>query len=237
MDIPSSLAIISLAALIHASFQMSVSVLLLLSGHSIGAKHSHARLWRLSTSFVLGAGIMTMLLLSFMAYVLQSIFGSNAPQILWAVSCGLMFGVAVSVWLFYYRKEKGTTIWVPRPVASYLTHRTKKTKLSGEAFGLGLTSILGEILFIIAPLTVSALVLIQLSPLWQIVGILLYTEISLISLTIVWLLIGGGHNISKIQKWRESNKTFLQFSAGTGLIILGIFVYVTEILGNTVGFK
>lgn len=237
MDIVSSLAIISLAALIHASFQLSISVLTLLSGHAIGAKRSQARLMRLTTSFVAGAGVMTLLLLSTISLVLLDKFKTSTPQVIWAAACGLLVGVALSIWLFYYRKDKGTTLWLPRSIANYLTQRTKSTKLSGEAFGLGLSSVIGEILFIIAPLLIASLVLIRLEPIWQLVGISLYTVISMLSLLTVWVLIGSGHNLGRIQKWREDNKHFLQFSAGAGLVVLSVFVYVTEILGSSVGFK
>jgi hypothetical protein len=117
----------------------------------------------------------------------------------------------------------------------YLTDRTKSTKLSAEAFGLGISSVIGESLFIIAPLSISALVLVQLPPIWQLIGIGVYTIISMLSLIIVWVMIGSGHNLGRIQKWRESNKFFLQFIAGAGLIVLGLFVYVYEILGSTIG--
>ncbi len=237
MDIPSSLAVIALAALIHASFQLSVSVLTLLSGHSIGAKHSHARLFRLTTSFVFGAGIMTALLLSSISLTLQNLFIFRTPQIIWAASCGLSIGVAISIWFFYYRHEKGTSLWIPKSMSNYLNNRTKSTKLSAEAFGLGLSSILGEILFVIAPLLMAALVLVQLPYIWQLVGIVVYTLVSLLSLLIVWVLVGSGHNLSKIQKWRESNKYFLQFASGLGLLVLVFFVYVTEILGYLVGYN
>jgi hypothetical protein len=235
MGIPISLAIIALAALIHASFQLSISVLTLLSAHTIGAKRSQARLLRLTTSFVFGAGLMTLLLLSFTSLVLLNIFGLKTPQIVWALACGLAVGVAVSIWLFYYRHEKGTMLWIPRGIAKYLTDRTEATKLSAEAFGLGLSSVIGEILFIIAPLVISALVLIQLPYSWQLVGIAIYTIISLFSLIIVWISICGGHSLSRIQKWRESNKYFLQFASGAGLIVLGFFVYINEIVACTVG--
>lgn len=230
MGIPISLAIIALAALIHASFQLSVSVLTLLSAHTIGARRSQARLLRLTTSFVFGAGIMTLLLLSFTSLVLLNVFDPNTPQVVWAAACGLSVGAAISIWLFYYRREKGTMLWIPRNIAKYLTKRTEATKLSAEAFGLGLSSVIGEILFIIAPIIISALVLIQLPPLWQLVGIGIYTVISLLSLIVVWVSISSGHSLSRIQQWREANKNFLQFTAGAGLIILSIFVFVNEII-------
>jgi uncharacterized membrane protein (DUF485 family) len=235
MNIASSLAIVALAALIHASFQLSVSVLTLLGGHVIGAKHSQAKVLRLTTSFVFGAGVMTLLLLSFVSLVLLHAFDGNAPQIVWAIGCGLLLGIGVAVWMFYYRRTKGTSLWIPRPIASYLHERTKATTRSAEAFSLGLTSVIGELIFIIAPITISALVLIQLPPLWQLAGIAIYSIISLLSLMIVWVLIGSGHKLSRIQEWRESNKNFMQFAAGSGLIILSFYVYVVEVLGSAVG--
>ena len=148
MGIPVSLAIIAFAALIHASFQLSVSVLTILSGHSIGAKHTQTKLFRLTTSFLFGAGLMTVLLLATISFILSNIFGSVTPQIVWAGACGLLFGVAISVWMFYYRREKGTMLWIPRNIAKYLADRTRKTKASTEAFGLGMFSVIGEILFL-----------------------------------------------------------------------------------------
>lgn len=235
MDILTSLTVVALAALIHASFQLSVSVLTMLSGHVIGAKRSQAKLIRLTTSFIFGVAVMTALVLSFIALVLLHVFGPDTPKIVWAAGCGLLIGVAVAIWAFYYPKEKGTVIWIPRGFATYLTKRTRSTKEGAEAFGLGLSSVLAEILFLIAPLAISALVLIQLPPLWQLAGIGIYTVISLLSMIIVWVLVGSGHALSKIQKWRETNKRFLQFASGLGLVVLGFYVYVSEILGTSVG--
>lgn len=235
MDIATSLAIVTLAALIHASFQLSVSVLTLLSGHAISRTTSHTRTIRLTTGFVAGAGVMTLLLLSFVSYLFQHLFGTNAPQLVWAIACGLLIGVGVAVWFFYYRRDRGTTLWIPRSFARHLSDRSKATKDPAEAFSLGLTSVFSELLFIIAPLIVSALVLVQLPAVWQLVGIALYTVVSLITLFSVWVFISSGHAISAVQKWRENNKHFLQFAAGSALAVLGFFVYVCKILTDVVG--
>lgn len=235
MDIPSSLAIVTLAALIHASFQLSVSVLTLLSGHAIGSKKPQGKIARLTFGFVVGAGVMTLLSLSFVSLIFLHVFGPNTPQWVWAIACGLLIGVGLAVWFFYYRKEKGTTLWIPRGMARHLSERSKATEHSAEAFSLGLTSVLSELLFIIAPMVISALVLVQLEGMWQLLGIAIYAVVSLLPLISVWALIGSGHKISEIQKWRESNKRFLQFSAGGALAILGFFVYVCKILTDVVG--
>ena len=220
MTITTSLIIVAIAALIHASFQLSISMLTLLSSHTIGKKRSHGRLLLLGNAFLLGVSVMTLLLLTAVATLLQPV--ANSP-LTWTICCGILAGVGVSVWLFYYRKQAGTTLWIPRSFARYLSVRAKKTKQSGEAFTLGLGSVFGELLFIFAPISVTALILLQLEPCWQLVGIAMYTLISLGSLLFVYGLIGGGLSISRIQKWREGNKQFLQFAAGTGLVVLGFY--------------
>lgn len=226
-------AIIGFAALIHASFQLSVSMLTLLSGHAIGKKTSHARLLGLSCAFLAGVALMTLLILSFTTYLAQHLF-TSVPALAWAIGCGLLLGVGVAVWIFYYRREPGTSLWIPRGMARYLADRTKTTKQSAEAFGLGLSSVIGELLFIIAPVIIASLALSQLEPVWQITGIGLYTGVSLLSLLIIFALIGGGRKLSQIQKWREENKRFLQFAAGGGLLVLGFFVYVEHVVATTV---
>lgn len=228
-----SFAIIIFAALIHASFQLSVSMLTLLSGHAIGAKAAKAKLLRLTNGFFLGVAVMTMLLVSFTAFVFQRSFGSTVPLMAWAVGCGLLLGLGIAVWAFYYRREEGTSLWLPRGMARYLSERTKATKQSAEAFGLGLSSVIGELVFILAPIIISALVLIRLQPIWQLAGIATYTLVSLLSLAIVNALIGSGHKLSRIQKWREDNKRFLQFAAGSGLLVLGFYVYVDQVVSVT----
>ena len=68
-----SLLIVAVAALIHASFQLSVSMLTLLSSHTIGAKRSHARLLKLSGAFTFGVIVMTILALSTIALFTQAL--------------------------------------------------------------------------------------------------------------------------------------------------------------------
>jgi hypothetical protein len=236
MDIPSSLAIVALAALIHASFQLSVSVLTLLSGHAIGTKRSQAKVLRLGWGFISGVGVMTLLILSFISLVLLHSFGQvEVPLVIWSMACGLVLGVGIAVWLFYFRKEKGTKLWIPRSFADHLTDRSKATKRSVEAFSLGLTSVVGELIFIIPSLLISALVLLELPSIWQLAGIAIYVLISLSGLLAVWGLIGSGHSLSKIQKWREDNKNFLQFAAGSALVALGFFVYISKVIAEASG--
>lgn len=230
MDILSSLLAIGLAALIHGGFQLSVSVLTLLSGHAITAKRSQAKLLRLTTGFVVGAGTMTLLLLSFVCLLIIHTLHVEHLSVWWTVVIGATIAVGLAIWFFYYRKEKGTTLWISRGLAKHLTERAKQTNRSAEAFGLGLVTVFMEILFIATPILISALLIVQLPAVWQLVGLAVYTLLSLTSLGVVWAIIGSGHNISRVQRWRERNKRFLQFAAGAGLIILAMYVYVDQVV-------
>jgi hypothetical protein len=235
MDPITSLAIISFAALIHTSFQLSVSMLTLMSGHAIGRQTSHRRLLGMTGSFLIGVGVMTLLLLSSLSFIVKLALPIELPIIIWAMLCGGLIGLGVAVWVFYYRRSKGTSLWIPRFIATFLSSRAKVTQSNAESFSLGITSVIVEIIFIIGPLTVAALTIINMTPLWAIAGLTVYTAVSLISLTITWFLIGSGTKLSTIQRWREENKNFLQFIGGSGLIVLGLYLYVNYVISPTIG--
>lgn len=235
MDIIGSLATVALAALVHACFQLSVSVLTMISSHTLGAKKSQAKLIKLTTSFLIGSVVMTLLLISDAVLVVFSLFRSDVPEILWTSACGLALGVAMAIWFFYFQKGPGTMLWIPRGMAKYLSERSKTLRSSAESFSLGLVSVFAELLFIIAPLIVAALVIVGLPSMWQLVAIGFYAAIASLSLIAAWVLIGSGHSLSMIQKWRETNKRFLQFTAGAGLAILAFYIFMNEVIIKAIG--
>lgn len=233
----SSLAIIVFAALIHASFQLSVSVLTLLSGHSLGKKTAHKRVVSLSANFIMGVFILTTTLLAALAYYLVSLINNSAEmeQLIAAIVSGLLAGVGLSTLVFYYRRGNGTSLWLPRDLAHHLNKRTRLTANKAEAFTLGMSSVVAELVFILAPMSAAALAIVTLpGPAWQLLGIAVYSLISLLSLLIVFWLVGGGHKISKLQAWREKNKRFLQFVSGGSLLILASYVLVDRLLGVSI---
>ena len=123
-------------------------------------------------------------------------------------------------------------LWLPRGFARHLTSRTKQTKNSAEAFGLGMTSVIAELLFIIGPMLAAALATVTLpSVWWQLASLLLYVIIATLPLLVVFVMVGGGNKITKVQAWREKHKRFIQFVAGGSLIILAAYIFVDRLLG------
>lgn len=229
----SPILVIAFASLLHASFQLGVGLLTLLSGHSLGTNRSFHRLMRLNIAYLFGASVVTVLLFAALAYLaLLSI--RQYIDIAWFTLAVLNMAIGLSVMIFYYKRERGTGLWIPKAMAEYLSERVKKTKRSGEAFTLGAGSVLAEIPFLIGPLGVAVLYTLTLpSADLQALGLITYSLIAISPLVTIVCLVGAGHKISTIQRWRENNKLFLQYCAGSGLVILGAFVFVDKCLGGS----
>ncbi len=228
----SPIFVIAFAGLLHASFQLGVALLTLLSGHSLGSHRSFRKLMRLNVWYLLGATAITVLLFSAFGY-LALLGTSQLIGLEWLILSLLNMAIGLSVMLFYYRRSKGTGLWIPNSMAQYLTNRVKKTDNDAEAFTLGAGSVLAELPFIVGPLSVAVLYSLSLDTAdLQALALLIYCLIALSPLFIIVALVGAGHKISNIQKWREENKLFLQYCAGSGLIILGAFVFIDKFLGG-----
>lgn len=228
------LFIIAFAGLLHASFQLGVSLLTLLSGHSLGSGRSYRRLMHLNLAYLSGATVITLLLFSGAAYGGVMLMNVNIVSLWYCLSLlNIMIGIAVII--FYYRHQKGTGLWIPRQMALYLTERTRKTKGNAEAFTLGVGGVLAEVPFLVGPISIAVLYsLTSGDSQWQLTNLLVYVLVSLFPLFTIVGMVGAGHKISTIQKWREDNKLFLQYCAGSGLIILGVFVFVDKVIGGVI---
>lgn len=230
MDYLTPLGIIALAGLIHASLQLGISMMTLLSGHSLSAKRSSERTLGLVACFFCGAVVMTMLIVSCAAYMVTRVWPGELSIWVWVMLSSLLASIGLVVWIAYYRpRGEGTELWVPRALAQFLSDRTKATRDGAEAFSLGLASVFVELLFVLPPALTAAFAITTLPTAWQLPSLLAYTLISSLGLGIVVVLIGSGRRISTIQRWRETHKKFLQFVAGAGLIILGCFIYATYV--------
>ena len=230
MDTLTAFSVIALAALIHASFQLGVSMITLLSGHVIGKKLAAKRTLRLVGAFLAGTLIMTALIVSTLSYTASVFFGHSATPMAWGTLASAMIIIGLVVWVFYYRRGPGTLLWVPRGLAKLLSKRIHATQMSAEAFSLGLTSVCMELLFIITPAVAAAFAIIALPTDLQLAGVATYVVLASLSMLGVAAFIGSGHNISRLQRWREANKRFLQFAGGSALIVLAFYLYVNLVI-------
>ncbi len=235
MDTLTIFSVVALAALIHASFQLGVSVVTMLTGHATGKRVTPNKTLRLVGAFFGGTVVATGLILFSLLYFADQRELWQSPAAIWSIVCAALVAVGLGVWVFYYRRGTGTPLWIPRSFARFLTARVRTTTLGAEAFSLGLTTVIAELPFMAAPLAAAALALSYLPSDLQLLGAVGYIIVASLGMIIVTVLIGSGHNLSHIQRWRERNKRFLQFAAGSGLIILGLYLYANQIVASSVG--
>lgn len=233
-----SLAIIAITALTQAGFQLGVG-LLIISANSISLQKGKKRnTLKSTTGIFIGYSLASWLTIIDLSLIASNFYSHqiHPEPLLWLLICGLNIGVALAVWFFYFRKGKGTMLWLPRGVAQDLTDQTTVSLSFRSNFALGMIGFFGEALFLFAPLLLGSFLISTLPHNWNLIGILLYGLLSTIFMTAIWVAINSGQHLSYLQRWREKNKGFLQFAIGTSLIILALFVFINYVLFDKIVF-
>lgn len=229
---PAYVVLIVGALFVHACYQLSVSVLTHLSAHTLSRKASVRRLSWLGSNYTLGVIAATTLLLIALVNlpgIVPTVSRSHAMEVFTALVIGLLPLVGLATVFWYYRRGKGTQLWLPRPIASFLLERSAKTKRGFEAFLLGAGTVVGELPFIIAPLLLVALLIAsQPAALWLAFSVG-YGIVAALPLLVVTGYLTSGHSVARIQRWREQSKTFLQWTSGLALMLLTLYLTVVRI--------
>lgn len=221
------------ALFVHVCYQLSVSILSYLGAHTLGRHIKTGRLLRLGTSYALGAYVATIATLITIVALTNISTLAHADAIHWLtlVVVAIVPLIGLLTIMVYYRHGMGTQLWLPRAFANYLTQRARKTTSAVEAFGLGLTTVVGELPFIAGPLLLVAIAIAkQPSPSWF-GWSAVYAFIVSLPLFLLTFYLTSGHSVARVQRWRADNKTFLQWTSGVMLILLAVYVAVLQLGG------
>ena len=227
-DLSPLLLIVAGAVFVHICFQLSVSTLTLLSSHTIGRRLPNHRLLSLSFWYILGVAVMIALLQAGFIVLERYVVEQSSVSAL-LVSLSLIPVIALLVVLFYYRRGRGTQLWLPRPAAEFITGRAKKTRSSVEAFSLGTLTALAELPFAIAPLAITAYVFQAVNPEHWLGLSTMYAVAVVTPLIFVAFYLSSGHKISSVQRWRESAKDYLKWTSAVTLLLLTIYIAVLQV--------
>ena len=203
-----------------------------MSSHSLSRRVSTRRLLGLGLSYSLGALITTSLIL--LAIVSYTTIGANNSdhaglRSLMLVVTTLLPLVGLVTVFFYFRRGQGTQLWLPRPVAKYLLERSKKTSSAYEAALLGAGTVVGELPFLLAPLLLVATIIANQPVASWLLLVKTYSLLAVLPLIIATLYVTSGHSPARIQRWRESNKRFLQWTSGLALIALTFYLTILQL--------
>lgn len=229
MDMVIPFAEVFLAALIHASMQLSLGALLLLYHASLG-KHIKKKTRDLVDSYIAGIGTLVFLSLGAVTFIMDRYFGEALYPEELLIVIGMLVALAIAVWAIYYRRGRSTELWLPRTVARFIDRRAKETNSNTEAFSLGMLTSLAEMPFTLVLIIVAGNSMMQLNPFEQLIALGTYVVISIIPPIILRLAIRKGRTVVDIQRWRVKYKTFLRVLTGVGFLMLGIFIFAFEVI-------
>ena len=218
-----------LAAVIHATLQLSLGALLLLYHASLG-KHVRKKTRFLVDSYISGLGTLVFLSLGAIIFILDRYFGKPLYIEELVIVVGMLVALAIAAWFVYYRRGKSTELWLPRSVARFIDKRAKLTTSNTEAFSLGLLTSLAEMPFTLVLFVVAANSTMVLPPMYQILAVAMYTLITIIPPVVLRFAIRKGQTVVSIQRWRVKHKTFFRLLTGVGFLVLAFFLFTFEVL-------
>ncbi len=220
---------IFLAAMTHATLQLGLGGLLLLYHASLG-KHIKVKTKNLVGSYISGVGMLVFFVLAGTCFILDRIFGETLVNLEMIIVIAALIALAIIVWAFYYRHGKTTELWVPRIIAKYIDKRAKVTESNTEAFCLGGITSFGEMPFSLILILVAANSIVALPVPYQLLGVALYTIVTILPYIIVRFAIRKGQTVVDIQKWRVKNKNFFRILSGSSFFILALFLLAFEVM-------
>lgn len=226
MSIFISVGIIILAMLIMGSLQLIPGVFALLSHYALG-KYNKAKAYDFMIFFIIG--VETINVCMFLSiYYLTFIFSFGDFDIFknyftWILT-GIMVALSFASLFFYFRKGKGTKLFIPRKYAAALNYSAKNVKKRSDAFMLGAVSGTYELFFTI-PLYIIVSLLIS-KFFFSYAGIIAFTFaiMPLISLFCIYARYRTHYNLADIVKSRHDNKNFIRFLLCFSYLFIAILI-------------
>lgn len=217
-----------MSMLIVAFLQLELGVFLLVSHYAYG-KFSRKNASNASLFYILGAETSTTLLFLLIYFALTSLYiipiDATNTLLTWIIA-GIILAIGVIFPFCYYRKGKGTQLFISRKLAKKFTLLAKSVKSRSDAFMLGLFSGLPELLFSTPIYTVAALEIMKIgnTPIVRATLVLCFVIIKIVPLIAAYMTIDLGHGIVPVQKSRAANKKFMKFFVSALYLIISALI-------------
>lgn len=224
----STVAVIIMPAMIHATLQLGIGTMLLLYHASMG-KHIKKRTKQLASNYILGSFTFTILMLASFCFAIMNIYGQSLDLLCMFILIGILLALAISVWFFYYRSGRSTELWLPKTIARYISKRAKVTDSNVESFSLGLLTSFIELPFSLALFAVTANSILELPSFYRVLAVISYGLIAGAPQIFLKIFIKRGKTVADIQKWRSKNKNFFRIVSGVGFLSLAVFLLAFKV--------
>ncbi|MBQ3436337.1 hypothetical protein IJG26_00015 [Candidatus Saccharibacteria bacterium] len=233
MNIFTSLGIAILIMFILAFLQFIPSIFLLFEHYTYG-QNSRTKAAKLSFFFIAGVYFATALLYLLIYFIIASssmIAYLDRSVYAWIFS-GIFIAYCFIMFFLYYRRGKGTELFVSRKITQKYTWAAIHSKTSSEAFFLGITSIIPELLFTLPLFICSTIELgvFEANIIPKIIIIVLTILSSIIPLLAIYSAYTNHYNLVIIQKFRVKNKPFIKLFLGLLYLLIAVIIIAFRII-------
>ena len=226
MSIFIPVAILIVATLIQAFMQLTPGVFALFYHYALG-KNSSTKADNLSLHFILGTITFIIIVWLFIYALIFTVFYNRIepyPNFLPWLMAGIFLAESIASLLFYYRKGKFTTLFIPRSIAKTLDSHARKIKNRSDAFILGFFSGIPELIFTLPLYVISAIELMKINSPPRCIFIIIYVIVSIIPLFVIRTLYRHDHTLAKIEHTRIRAKLFIRILLCVGFLLLALAV-------------
>lgn len=223
MDIWLTSGILSLSAIFYALIALPVAVMTLMSGHGFTLSSTRTKLRRLTSSFIFGNVFMLWLVISSVCLIVEQtiVDGLNAKIYL---SLAVMLLVEAVILTLYSYKSSEAQPWVGRSYKSFLYKRAAKTNSPAEAFGLGLSAVVGQFPIFFVPFVLTSIAILKTDNVHLLLAISGFSLILIFPLLIAGYIIKRRNSVKTIHKFIITEHKFLQISATLTLLIFALLI-------------
>ena len=219
--------------LTHCFLQLSPSVFTVFYHYASG-KYSTKKADGLTIYYILGEEIFLTVIFLFIYFIFFSIFidiGSPASSVLPWILAGTFFALSLISLFFYFRKGKNTELFISRKLAKKITTNAKDVKTAFDAFVLGFTTCIPELIFTLPLFIAVALSLTYIINYPRSLLVFVYILVVVIPIFVYHHLYSTDHNLAEIERHRIKNKSFYRLIISLGFFILA-FLLLNTGLGN-----
>ena len=201
--------------------------------HYASGKYSRKKADSLALPYILGVETFATILSISINTVYFSIF-YHFPDLELHIFPWIMAGISIALgiisFFFYFRKSRGTELFIYRKFSKNLFSHTKTVKTSTDAFMLGCFSGVAELgftlpLYVLAVVAINQLTIFPRSPFS-----ILFILSSIIPILSIIILYHTGHNIATIERSRVKNKPFFRFIIPLGYALLAFALISMELV-------
>ena len=186
----------------------------------------------MSLSFIVGAEIFTALLFVIVyttvafSTLSQSFFSEIFPWIM----VSIFFSCAIAAFLFYYRKSKGSELFISRKIAKNLLLRASTIKNRSDTIVLGFLSGIFELPFTLPLYIILSAELLKNFATNGYIFIFPFILCTILPLIITFIAYHTGNNLASIMRSRTKNKFFFRTTIGISYILIALLLIMETIL-------